>query len=88
MTRVIVNLLDGPPIQVVGRPIPTENRMRIFAPKEVGAKSRFWNFLRYVRYAINWQERVSKEPARQLVINMLERCDPLTFAVKNLPHSS
>ena len=41
--------------QVVGRHLPTENdptpkiyRMRIFAPNEVVAKSRFWYFLRYV----------------------------------------
>ena len=41
--------------QVVGRHLPTEAepnpkiyRMRIFAPNEVVAKSRFWYFLRYV----------------------------------------
>ena len=41
--------------QVVGRHLTTENeptpkiyRMRIFAPNEVVAKSRFWYFLRYV----------------------------------------
>lgn len=41
--------------QVVGRHLPTENdpvpkiyRMRIFAPNEVVAKSRFWYFLRCV----------------------------------------
>ena len=41
--------------QVVGRHLPTEHeptpkiyRMRIFAPNEVVAKSRFWYFLRYV----------------------------------------
>jgi large subunit ribosomal protein L18Ae len=40
--------------QVVGRHLPTTNepnpkiyRMRIFAPNEVVAKSRFWYFLRY-----------------------------------------
>jgi len=40
--------------QVVGRHLPTEAeptpkiyRMRIFAPNEVVAKSRFWYFLRY-----------------------------------------
>jgi large subunit ribosomal protein L18Ae len=39
--------------QVVGRPLPTDAhptppiyRMRIFAPNEVVAKSRFWYFLR------------------------------------------
>ncbi len=41
--------------QVVGRHLPTEStptpkiyRMRIFAPNEVVAKSRFWYFLRFV----------------------------------------
>lgn len=41
--------------QVVGRHLPTESdptpkiyRMRIFAPNEVVAKSRFWYFLRCV----------------------------------------
>jgi hypothetical protein len=40
--------------QVVGRHLPTESepnpkiyRMRIFAPNDVVAKSRFWYFLRY-----------------------------------------
>ena len=43
--------------QVVGRHLPSEHeptpkiyRMRIFAPNEVVAKSRFWYFLRYVRF--------------------------------------
>ena len=41
--------------QVIGRHLPTEQeptpkiyRMRIFAPNEVVAKSRFWYFLRCV----------------------------------------
>jgi hypothetical protein len=41
--------------QVIGRHLPTESdptpkiyRMRIFAPNEVVAKSRFWYFLRCV----------------------------------------
>ena len=41
--------------QVIGRKLPTESeetpklyRMRIFAPNEVVAKSRFWYFLRWV----------------------------------------
>ena len=45
--------------QVVGRHLPTEHeptpkiyRMRIFAPNEVVAKSRFWYFLRYVLHRI------------------------------------
>lgn len=44
--------------QVVGRHLPTESdptpkiyRMRIFAPNEVVAKSRFWYFLRCVPLA-------------------------------------
>ena len=43
--------------QVVGRHLPTESdptpkiyRMRIFAPNEVVAKSRFWYFLRWLFY--------------------------------------
>jgi large subunit ribosomal protein L18Ae len=43
--------------QIVGRHLPTESeanpkiyRMRIFAPNEVVAKSRFWYFLRSVRF--------------------------------------
>ena len=43
-------------VKIVGRHLPTENeptpkiyRMRIFAPNEVVAKSRFWYFLRCVR---------------------------------------
>ena len=42
--------------QVVGRHLPTEHeptpkiyRMRIFAPNEVVAKSRFWYFLRKLK---------------------------------------
>lgn len=42
--------------QVVGRHLPTTNdptpkiyRMRIFAPNEVVAKSRFWYFLRQLK---------------------------------------
>jgi len=42
--------------QVIGRHLPTESnptpslyRMRIFAPNEVVAKSRFWYFLRGLR---------------------------------------
>jgi hypothetical protein len=45
--------------QVVGRHLPTEHeptpkiyRMRIFAPNEVVAKSRFWYFLRFVFYQV------------------------------------
>ena len=45
--------------QVVGRHLPTEAeptpkiyRMRIFAPNEVVAKSRYWYFLRCVPYLL------------------------------------
>lgn len=48
--------------QIVGRHLPTEAepnpkiyRMRIFAPNEVVAKSRFWYFLRYVNW-VNAQQ--------------------------------
>ena len=56
-TELIVARLQMPiqEYQVVGRHLPTEAeptpkiyRMRIFAPNEVVAKSRFWYFLRYV----------------------------------------
>jgi large subunit ribosomal protein L18Ae len=43
--------------QIVGRHLPTDAeptpkiyRMRIFAPNEVVAKSRFWYFLRFVSF--------------------------------------
>lgn len=46
--------------QVVGRHLPTDSeptpkiyRMRIFAPNEVVAKSRFWYFLRCATYLHN-----------------------------------
>lgn len=44
--------------QVIGRKLPTDKdanpklyRMRVFAPNEVVAKSRFWYFLRKLRKA-------------------------------------
>jgi hypothetical protein len=52
--------------QVLGRHLPTEAdpspkiyRMRIFAPNEVVAKSRFWYFLRCVYHPISevWHGR-------------------------------
>ena len=49
--------------QVVGRHLPTDSdpnpkiyRMRIFAPNEVVAKSRFWYFLRCVDYTTTWKK--------------------------------
>ena len=55
--------------QVVGRHLPTEHeptpkiyRMRIFAPNEVVAKSRFWYFLRYVLCRIYAQVPHSPAP--------------------------
>jgi len=57
--------------QVVGRHLPTESepipkiyRMRIFAPNEVVAKSRFWYFLRFVECFVSRTSRLSSH--RQL----------------------
>ena len=57
--------------QVVGRHLPTESdptpkiyRMRIFAPNEVVAKSRFWYFLRYVA-KLNTPPRVGSQSVLQ-----------------------
>lgn len=59
--------------QVVGRHLPTESdptpkiyRMRIFAPNEVVAKSRFWYFLRYVLPKQNTPPRVQSQSALHL----------------------
>ncbi|TCD68392.1 60S ribosomal protein L20 [Steccherinum ochraceum] len=56
LTDVLVHLMGLQEFQVVGRHLPTENeptpkiyRMRIFAPNEVVAKSRFWYFLRQLK---------------------------------------
>ena len=53
LTRMIFCQMGLIEYQVVGRHLPTEHepnpkiyRMRIFAPNEVVAKSRFWYFLR------------------------------------------
>ena len=58
--------------QVISRRLPTENelnpkiyRMRIFAPNEVVAKSRFWYFLRCAGYVVS-QDRVLMRPYSQL----------------------
>jgi hypothetical protein len=58
--------------QVVGRHLPTEAeptpkiyRMRIFAPNEVVAKSRFWYFLRYALHYTSCINSAQKHP-RQL----------------------
>ena len=54
LTRMMFCQMGLTEYQVVGRHHPTEHeanpkiyRMRIFAPNEVVAKSRFWYFLRY-----------------------------------------
>ena len=54
LTQMIFCQMGLTEYQVVGRHLPTENepnpkiyRMRIFAPNDVVAKSRFWYFLRY-----------------------------------------
>jgi hypothetical protein len=56
--------------QVVGRHLPTEAdpnpkiyRMRIFAPNEVVAKSRFWYFLRCVYPQTDLPETLVDMPA-------------------------
>lgn len=58
--------------QVVGRHLPTESeptpkiyRMRIFAPNEVVAKSRFWYFLRFVQ-CFSVPSTGAESPLRQL----------------------
>ncbi|TFK23017.1 60S ribosomal protein L18A [Coprinopsis marcescibilis] len=67
--------------QVVGRHLPTENeptpkiyRMRIFAPNEVVAKSRFWYFLRQLK-------KVKKASGEILGVNVIHEKRPLQ--VKN-----
>ncbi|KAF9069773.1 ribosomal L18ae/LX protein domain-containing protein [Rhodocollybia butyracea] len=67
--------------QVVGRHLPTESeptpkifRMRIFAPNEVVAKSRFWYFLRQLK-------KVKKANGEIIGINVIHEKKPLK--VKN-----
>ncbi|EEB94981.1 hypothetical protein MPER_06120 [Moniliophthora perniciosa FA553] len=67
--------------QVVGRHLPTENdptpkiyRMRIFAPNEVVAKSRFWYFLRQLK-------KVKKGNGEIIGVNVIHEKRPLQ--VKN-----
>ncbi|KAI0342274.1 60S ribosomal protein L18A [Trametopsis cervina] len=67
--------------QVVGRHLPTEHeptpkiyRMRIFAPNEVVAKSRFWYFLRQLN-------KVKKASGEILGVNVIHEKKPLK--VKN-----
>eukprot|EP00613_Pedinella_sp_CCMP2098_P005831 CAMPEP_0171594152 /NCGR_PEP_ID=MMETSP0990-20121206/529_1 /TAXON_ID=483369 /ORGANISM="non described non described, Strain CCMP2098" /LENGTH=189 /DNA_ID=CAMNT_0012154807 /DNA_START=73 /DNA_END=642 /DNA_ORIENTATION=- len=67
--------------QVVGRKAPTEDvpeppafRMKLFAPNEVIAKSRFWYFLHQYR-------NMKKTHGEILDINEIRETDPLT--VKN-----
>ena len=59
--------------QVVGRHLPTENepnpkiyRMRIFAPNDVVAKSRFWYFLRCANMLPISQDRCAHRGYRKL----------------------
>ncbi len=59
--------------QVIGRHLPTEvdptpklYRMRIFAPNEVVAKSRFWYFLRQLR-------KIKKANGEIVSINVVSR---------------
>ncbi|KAN0086251.1 Ribosomal L18ae/LX domain containing protein [Tylopilus felleus] len=67
--------------QVVGRHLPTETdptpkiyRMRIFAPNEVVAKSRFWYFLRQLK-------KVKKASGEIIGVNVIHEKKPLK--VKN-----
>ncbi|OAX40558.1 60S ribosomal protein L18A [Rhizopogon vinicolor AM-OR11-026] len=67
--------------QVVGRHLPTANepnpkiyRMRIFAPNEVVAKSRFWYFLRQLK-------KVKKASGEVIGVNVIHEAKPLK--VKN-----
>ncbi|KAF5318687.1 hypothetical protein D9619_010651 [Psilocybe cf. subviscida] len=67
--------------QVVGRHLPTESdptpkiyRMRIFAPNEVVAKSRFWYFLRQLK-------KVKKANGEIIGVNVIHEKKPLK--VKN-----
>ncbi|TFK34000.1 ribosomal L18ae/LX protein domain-containing protein [Crucibulum laeve] len=67
--------------QVVGRHLPTEAepspkiyRMRIFAPNEVVAKSRFWYFLRQLK-------KVKKANGEIIGVNVIHEKKPLK--VKN-----
>ena len=57
--------------QVVGRHLPTEQdpnpkiyRMRIFAPNEVVAKSRFWYFLRCAFIALPFAPSTNPHPSQ------------------------
>ncbi|KAJ3299122.1 60S ribosomal protein L20 [Borealophlyctis nickersoniae] len=67
--------------QVIGRRLPTDKepvpklyRMRLFAPNEVVAKSRFWYFLKMVN-------KVKKASGEIVAINQIYEKKPLT--VKN-----
>ncbi|KAF3921624.1 hypothetical protein AA313_de0207699 [Arthrobotrys entomopaga] len=67
--------------QVIGRKLPTETdetpklyRMRIFAPNEVVAKSRFWYFLKKLR-------KVKKSTGEIVALNVIHEKRPLK--VKN-----
>ncbi|OCH93920.1 60S ribosomal protein L18A [Obba rivulosa] len=67
--------------QVVGRHLPTENdpnpkiyRMRIFAPNEVVAKSRFWYFLRQLK-------KVKKASGEILGVNVILEKKPLKVKI-------
>ncbi|SCV73032.1 BQ2448_6957 [Microbotryum intermedium] len=67
--------------QVIGRKLPSEKepqpklyRMRIFAPNDVVAKSRFWYFLRKLR-------KVKKATGEVVAVNVISEKKPLV--VKN-----
>jgi len=72
--------------QIVGKPLSKANektpiyKMRIFAPDEVVAKSRFWYFLRQLR-------KVRKVNGEILRITLVSEKSPTTIKrIVNSPH--
>lgn len=66
--------------QVIGRKLPSEKepqpklyRMRIFAPNDVVAKSRFWYFLRKLR-------KVKKATGEVVAVNVVRLILPINSA--------
>ena len=70
--------------QVVGRKAPTKNeenptvyRMKLFAPNEVMAKSRFWYFMHQMR-------KMKKTTGEILDVNEVRCCMKILLAFKSL----
>jgi hypothetical protein len=82
--------------QVVGRKLPTEKdanpklyRMRIFAPNDVVAKSRFWYYLRQLRKAKKASgEIVGLNVVRSWIPFFLDTCPQIIFITVLTPHYS